>query len=345
MKRIHVSLILVCLLLSFPTILNGVKAVNGTTLYVDPAMVQDVAVGETFKINLSVADVVALYTWQIKLWFDPSVLNCTEAAYPTAGGIFDGKPIVPVSPEIDNIEGYVLFGASLVGFDSASGSGILCEITFEVSAIGESTIEFSEYGGNTFLLDDNLDTIPATVLDGYFANIPIPSHDVAVTQLSLSDDRPAQNETVTITVRVLNNGTVAETFNVSTFYSGILIEMQNVASLGSGEERTLNFDWNTTGVPLGAHTIRAEADVVPGETNTANNVRTTTAIVLSPTAISTDINGDGIVDMKDIGEACRAYGADMDHPRWDPAIDINGDGIINLIDIALICHDFGTESV
>ncbi len=143
---------------------------------------------------------------------------------------------------------------------------------------------------------------------------------------------------------MLNNGTVAETFNVSVFYSGNLVEIQNVASLGSGEEETLNFDWNITGVPLGTHTIRAEAAVVPGETKTGNNVRNVTVVVLSPTAVSTDINGDGIVDMKDIGEAARAYGADMEHPRWDPAIDINGDGIINLIDIALICRDFGTQS-
>lgn len=344
MRKIYVSLILACLLFAFPIIINEARAVNGTIIYVDPPIVEDVSIGETFKVNLSVTDVVALYTWQAKLLFDPSVLNCAEAAYPMTGGIFEGKSVIPVSPEIDNSEGYVLFGASLIGLDSASGSGILCEITFEVLAMGESPLEFSSYGAQTFLLDEFLEIITATVQDGYFANIPTPSHDVAITDLSLSDDRPLQNDSVTITVRALNNGTVAETFNVSVFYSGILIETQTVTSLGIGEEETLTYTWDTTGVPLGSHTIRAEADVVPGETNTANNIRTTTAIVLSPTGISTDVNGDGKVDMRDIGEVAVAYGTDMDHPRWNSRADVNGDGVVNLLDIALTAHDFGKES-
>jgi hypothetical protein len=326
-------------------IIHEADAANDTTLYVDPAMVEDIGMGEIFKINLSVTDVVALYTWQTKLLFDPSVLNCTEAAYPMTGGIFEGKTIIPVSPEIDNSEGYVLFGASLMGLDSVSGSGILCQITFEVLAIGESPLEFSDYGGATFLLDENLETISVTVQDGYFANVPTPSHDVAVTDLSLSDDRPLQNESVTISVQVLNNGTASETFNVTASYDGNLIELQSVTSLGAGDETTLTFNWNTTGVPVGSHTIRVEADAVPGETKTTNNLKIAAVVVVSPTAMSTDVNGDGFVDMKDIGEAAKAYGADMDHPRWNPGADINGDGIINLFDIALIAHDFGKQSV
>jgi hypothetical protein len=55
-----------------------------------------------------------------------------------------------------------------------------------------------------------------------------------------------------------------------------------------------------------------------------------------------DINGDGVVDMKDIGEAAKAYGATPQHPRWDGKCDMNGDGIINMKDLVYIASHFGT---
>jgi hypothetical protein len=345
MKKNHLFLIIFCLVLSFPTILNKAVAVTETILYVDPAIVKDIPIGGNFTINVSVADVEALYTWQTILLFNSTVLSCTEAAYPTTGGIFNGKPIIPVTPEIDNSLGFVLFGASLMGLDSASGSGVLCQITFQVLTIGESDLEFSSpYGEDTFLLDDELETISVTIQKGFFTNLPTPFHDVAVTELSLSTKYPKQNDSVSVEVKVLNNGTVSESFNVSLFYDSNLIEMQTVTSLAPAQNATLTFDWNTTGVPLGSYIMKAEAAIVSGETEVANNVKTETVTVISPTALSTDLNGDGVVDMKDIGRAAKAFGSYPDHPRWDPAADIDGDGEVTLIDIALIARDFGKKS-
>jgi hypothetical protein len=53
-----------------------------------------------------------------------------------------------------------------------------------------------------------------------------------------------------------------------------------------------------------------------------------------------DINGDGVVDMKDIGIAARAFGTSPDDPRWNLLADVNGDGKIDLRDIALIAQHF-----
>ena len=64
-------------------------------------------------------------------------------------------------------------GGSLLRSNSASGDGILCEITFEVVAIGESSISFSQpYGASTFLLTENLDIIPAISRNSSFSNDP-----------------------------------------------------------------------------------------------------------------------------------------------------------------------------
>lgn len=55
-----------------------------------------------------------------------------------------------------------------------------------------------------------------------------------------------------------------------------------------------------------------------------------------------DVNGDGIVDMKDIGICCKAYGSDPTDPRWNVNTDINKDGIIDMKDLGRIVKAFGT---
>jgi hypothetical protein len=327
-------------MLSFPTIFNKATAQTGT-LHVDPSLVKDVPIGSTFTVDIKVADIQNLYTWQIKLLFDPTVLQCNGATYPS-DHVFAGQPNVPVTPIIDNSIGFVLYGCSLMGAATPfTGSGKLCRITFQVIALGESDLKFSTpYGRDTYLLDDNLDAITVTIQDGFFTNLPTPSHDVAVTGLTLSSDHPKQGTSVSIGVTVLNNGSVTETFDVKLYYDSNLIATQTV-TLAAGDSSILTFTWDTTSVPLGSYTIKAEATPVPGETLIDNNVKTAPIMVISPVAPSTDINGDGKVDMQDIGLAARAFGETPGRPRWDPRMDINGDEVINLKDLVLIAKDFG----
>jgi len=54
-----------------------------------------------------------------------------------------------------------------------------------------------------------------------------------------------------------------------------------------------------------------------------------------------DLNGDGVVDISDMGEAARAFGSYPGHPRWNPYADINHDGIVDISDISLIARNFG----
>ncbi|MEM2912555.1 MAG: cohesin domain-containing protein [Candidatus Bathyarchaeia archaeon] len=340
MKKTYIAITICCLMLSFPMIFNQAKAQTGT-LYVDPSLVKDVPIGSTFTVDIKVANIQNLYTWQIKLLFNATVLECTGATYPP-DHVFAGQPTVPVTPIIDNTAGYVLYGCSLMGAATPfSGSGKLCQITFQVKALGESDLKFSTpYGQDTYLLDYDLNSIDVTVQNGFFTNLPTPSHDVAVTSLSLSNSFPKQGATVTIDVTVLNNGSVTETFDVNLYYDSNLIATQTV-NLAAGDSSVLTFSWDTTSVPLGSYTIKAEAEAVPGETKLDNNVKTAPVMVISPVAPSTDINGDGKVDMQDIGLAARAFGESPGRPRWDPRMDINGDGVIDLRDLVLIAKDFG----
>jgi len=57
--------------------------------------------------------------------------------------------------------------------------------------------------------------------------------------------------------------------------------------------------------------------------------------------LSTDINGDGVVNILDIAIVAKAYGSYPGHPRWNPAADLDGSGIVNILDVARVAKDYG----
>jgi hypothetical protein len=105
------------------------------------------------------------------------------------------------------------------------------------------------------------------------------AHDVAIINVSLSANEvyPGVHD-VEINVVVKNDGDYTERFNVTVYANGtsglIGIDTYDVASLGSSDQIIIPFVWNTAGVSLGNYTIVANASIVPGETNAANNVGT-----------------------------------------------------------------------
>jgi uncharacterized protein (DUF2141 family) len=58
-------------------------------------------------------------------------------------------------------------------------------------------------------------------------------------------------------------------------------------------------------------------------------------------AILGDINGDGNVDIKDVGIVAKAFGTTPSDPRWNPAADLDGNGKIDTRDIAIVAANFG----
>jgi hypothetical protein len=72
------------------------------------------------------------------------------------------------------------------------------------------------------------------------------------------------------------------------------------------------------------------------------------AVFLSLTVISGpvfalvgDVNGDGIVDLKDVYIVGKAYGSYPGHPKWNPAADLNGDLKVDLKDFVIVVSNFG----
>jgi len=81
-KRVLLTLVLASLLLpiflSIPTISRGQE--DGTVVRVEPEKVTmgpEPAVGQQFTINITLENVADLYGWEVKLFWDNSLLNCT----------------------------------------------------------------------------------------------------------------------------------------------------------------------------------------------------------------------------------------------------------------------------
>jgi len=54
-----------------------------------------------------------------------------------------------------------------------------------------------------------------------------------------------------------------------------------------------------------------------------------------------DVNGDGKVDMKDVGYVSRRFMCVPGDPLWDAAADFNRDGKTNMVDIGTVARHFG----
>ena len=159
--------------------------------------------------------------------------------------------------------------------------------------------------------------------------------------MSFSNDHPRQGvDNVTITVVVLNNGTIPETFDVTIAFDSTPIATINVAALAPGGNETLTFEWNTSAASVGKHTITASATVVAFDTDPKNNSESKQIMIMPSTGPNTDINGDGGGDIIDTAKAASAFGSREDDARWNPAADVNGDGVVNMIDLALVARDF-----
>jgi hypothetical protein len=54
-----------------------------------------------------------------------------------------------------------------------------------------------------------------------------------------------------------------------------------------------------------------------------------------------DVNGDGIIDCKDLRRIGKGFGATTGQPLYDPDADVNSDGIIDRSDLKILAKNFG----
>ncbi|MDI6781205.1 MAG: carboxypeptidase regulatory-like domain-containing protein, partial [bacterium] len=114
------------------------KATSTTLLKVEPAA-QDVLLGSTFTIGISLEDAPKFTAVDLRLCFNPSVL---EVATLTFGGFPAGADVL--ASGYNNGSGTIDYGVGIPhDKDPATGTGQVLNITFRAKAIGAGMITFS----------------------------------------------------------------------------------------------------------------------------------------------------------------------------------------------------------
>ena len=168
-------------------------------------------------------------------------------------------------------------------------------------------------------------------------------HDVATVSATTAatEAYPTWRDPFGINVTVMNEGTEVETFNVTVYAYNATYDItyqigtQTVTDLAPGANTTLpSFSWVLTDVTHHViYTITANASVVSGETDTADNTLIDGTVFIK---LPGDVNGDGTVNVSDLGRLGLAWGSSVGDPNYDPRCDFNGDGVINVSDLGIM---------
>jgi len=118
-------------------------------------------------------------------------------------------------------------------------------------------------------------------------------HDVATDNLDLSRSFGIPTgEVIPVNVTVSNVGDYVESFDVTLYCDDDVIAIIPVIDLAQGTYIDVSSSWDTSGKSEGAHTIKACAEVVPGEINAANNCVETMAEVFDQRTLTIS-SGEG----------------------------------------------------
>ena len=210
------------------------------------------------------------------------------------------------------------------------------------------------------------DGTPKVIIEGNYTNPPSPtvnhryeSAGQYIVTLNVTDNEglwsvtmkpvtvypefgPTANFTYTPTTPIVNR---TITFNASNSQPGWSKQLGDYSPI-------INYHWNfsdgtiiDTDNPIITHNYTTPGNYTVTLTITDSIGRTNstsiTIEVLETPPFPWDVNGDGIVDIKDIFLAAKAYGSEPGDPNWDPRCDVNGDGIVDIKDIFEIAKHYG----
>jgi parallel beta-helix repeat protein len=107
-------------------------------------------------------------------------------------------------------------------------------------------------------------------------------HDLAVTNVTITNNAVMQGEPVTINVTVENLGDNGETFNVTVYANATAVATIRNLTLSGHTPTTVSCIWDTVYSASGAYTVSAYASPVPSETSTTDNTFTDGTVQVTP---------------------------------------------------------------
>jgi hypothetical protein len=301
-------------------------------------------IGQQLTVNVTVSNVVDLSSLQLALAFNPEILNCTGLwGWNASDGFFAGHDVFTSDPVIDNAIGRITTGCALIGQIGVSGSGKLCTVQFRVLSLGVSTLKLVDVMSQkgTYLLDPVYNIIPFVVNVGVVEAVAS-----GFTQNSFNVTQNMQ----TFTVGIRTNSTVTDFYFNSSYK-----ELSYNATASDG---TAGASIVTVPKALLNGTLLALVDNVPireyasamgtlPENETCSFTYFTypqsTRNIKIRLTLTGDLNGDRIVDIRDVALVARAYGTMPGSPRWTPLADLDNNHIVDIRDIAYVSKNYGSS--
>ncbi len=147
-------------------------------LWIEPSTVSVETQGERFNLTVWLNITEECFAWQLKILFNSSYFNVSRLGYTDGekSDFFSDHSTITIPPIIENIQGYVIVGETLLENDTRSpGYGSLLWIEFSLKTLPNQEqfdFIFSEpYGVDTFVLDPYLDTVTMDHVEGTVISI------------------------------------------------------------------------------------------------------------------------------------------------------------------------------
>jgi len=306
------------------------KASPTPNLHIEPASITAEA-GKYFTVNISIADVSQLAAWQLKLYYNHTMLNgtfSTEGPFlREVGATFYWQ--VQFNDQYNATHGILEILCSITGGTSgANGSGTLASVIFMALSAGNGTLHLEE----TKLIDPaipNPNPIVHTTTDG--AVQVVGKHDIAVTSIVPFKTIVGQGYNMYTNVTVKNQGTFQESFDITLCANATPVQTKSL-NLAAGTSITTTFTWNTTGFAKGSYRMSAYA--------TRERVFTDGWVTVS---IIGDVDGNSEVDIFDITAVCMCYGSKKGEPLYHADYDLDNSGEIDIFDVTAACINYGQK--
>jgi hypothetical protein len=238
----------------------------------------------------------------------------------------------------------------------AAGTSTVLTFTWNTTGVAVGTYvtaAFASYVPSEYNLTNNYlaggQVQIAALIDVAIANIfyTFPGYPASVAVHQVPSPWAYQGEPTNVTIVAANLGAVTESFNVTVTANdsnSIAAYTFYIVNLAPGATINETFALNTASFTPNVNcTITAQATIVPGEANTANNVLVSQLTI----RYVGDVNGDGVVNLKDEALVARALGATPTSSNWNPECDITSftylvpDGMVSQLDLALVERNFG----
>jgi parallel beta-helix repeat protein len=302
-------------------------------VYVDPAK-SEALVGSTFTVNVGIANVSHLFSYQFTLYYDTDLLDAVGVRLPK------GHMLTPVDPaniwivdlkakdDFNFTHGTVSVAVTLLNPElGKSGNGVLATISFYVRKPGTCVLDLGEY--DTIIVNDETNPMDRNINDGYF-ECTADEHDIVVSLEVPSHLIP--RESTNINVHIQNAGRNDETGVVlQLFIDGITVDTAQVGSILVGWSYTMSYLW--TPQSEAKYNVTGYAQSLVGEKNVANNADSRTVAVSYVIRVPVDfLTINDAVRAASSGDTIRvASGIYFEHVIINRSVTLVGENVNNTI--------------